>query len=269
MPKRRADGLAGGAREPERPHGQMPALRPHAGHVGNDGRHLVQRGHFMAGQDVGAIGRRRVFAAESKALDEIVDVGEMVVDFPAAQHRKAAHGVPEQLQESAVARTVDAARPDNRDLDAEPRRGRPRPLFPFDFRPLIDVARPERRVLVRRRMLDVAVHAHRTAVHDATHAGARRLLDEVSDRDGVDGSIRLVRQTGLSIERGDVVDDLDALHRPADRRRRRADRRTRMLDGAGQRSEFRSDRRADAGVPCDRAPARAPGGPRAASVRAR
>ncbi len=46
---------------------------------------LVQRRHFPAREDVGAVGRRRVLAAQSKSFDEIVDVGEMVIDFAATR----------------------------------------------------------------------------------------------------------------------------------------------------------------------------------------
>ena len=50
------------------------------------------------------------------------------------------------------------------------RRRLARDPLPFELRLLIDVARPERRILVGRRMLDVAVHADGAAVHDAPHA---------------------------------------------------------------------------------------------------
>ena len=72
---------------------------------------LVQRRHLATGEDVGASGRRRMLAAQSKAFDKIVDVGQMVIDFAAAQCRKAPDRVPEQLQEPSIAWTVDAARP--------------------------------------------------------------------------------------------------------------------------------------------------------------
>ena len=51
----------------------------------------------------------------------------------------------------------------------------------FELGLLIDVAGRERRVLVGRRVLDVAVHADRAAVHDAAHAGGLRELDERAD----------------------------------------------------------------------------------------
>ena len=40
-----------------------------------------------AGEDVGAVGGRRMLAAQPKAFDQIVDVGQMVVDFAAAEGR--------------------------------------------------------------------------------------------------------------------------------------------------------------------------------------
>ena len=62
----------------------------------------------------------RMLAAQPKPLDEIVDVGEMVVDLAAAQHRKpAARDAAKQLQQPAIARAVDAGGPDDRHLDAE------------------------------------------------------------------------------------------------------------------------------------------------------
>ena len=90
--------------------------------------------------------------------------------------------------------------------------GLARQALPFELRLLVDVAGLQRRVLVRRRMLDVAVNADRAAVHDAPHAGARRRLDELADRRGVDCAIRLVRQPGLPVDRGDVIHDVDAGH---------------------------------------------------------
>ena len=63
---------------------------------------------------------------------------------------------------------------------AEPGAGVARQPLAFELGDLIDVARHERRILVGRRMLDVAVDADRAAVHDAADAGARRRLDDVA-----------------------------------------------------------------------------------------
>ena len=67
-------------------------------------------------------GGRRMLAAQPEAFDEIVDVGEMVIDLAAAQHRKAPpRDAAKQLQQPPIAGPVDAARPDDRDLDAAAR----------------------------------------------------------------------------------------------------------------------------------------------------
>ena len=64
-------------------------------------------------------GGRRMLAAQPKAFDQVVDVGEMVVDFAASERRPiAARDAAKQLQQPAIARTVDAGRPRDRDLDA-------------------------------------------------------------------------------------------------------------------------------------------------------
>ena len=98
------------------------------------------------------------------------------------------------------------------ELDAGSRRGLARHALPFELRLLVDVAGPQRRILVGRRMLDVAVHADRAAVHDAPHAGRAGRLDRASPTAvGVDRAIQVVVEAGLPIERGDVVDDVDAV----------------------------------------------------------
>ncbi len=58
-------------------------------------------------------------AAQAEAVDEIVDVGEMVVDLAAAEDVEAApRDAAKQLQQAAIAGPVDAGRPDDDDLDA-------------------------------------------------------------------------------------------------------------------------------------------------------
>ena len=49
---------------------------------------LVQRRHFPAGEDVGPAGGRRHLAAQPEALDQIVDVGQMVEDPAGAEDRR-------------------------------------------------------------------------------------------------------------------------------------------------------------------------------------
>ena len=93
----------------------------------------------------------------------------------------------------------------------------PRDPLAFELRVLVDVAGAERRVLVRRRMLDVSVHADGAAVHDAFRTRPRRGLDDLADRCRVHGAIGRRRDTCLAIDRGDVVDDVDVFERRLDR----------------------------------------------------
>ena len=142
----------------------------------------------------------------------------MIEDAAAAEDHEAAPGdAPEQLQQSPIAGPVNPARPRDDDFNAGPRPRGARDGLPFHLRPLIHVARPERRVLVRRRALDVAVHADRAAMDDAPHAGRRGRFDDRADRFRVDGVIRAFRKSCLPIQRRDVVDDVDGLGRAADR----------------------------------------------------
>ena len=198
-----------------------------------------------------------------KPFDEIVDVGQMVIDVAGCRacEPAAAGDAAKQLQQAAIARTVDAGRPHDRHLDAGARRRLARQPLAFELRLLIDVARPERRVFVRRRMLDVAVDADRAAVHDAADAGARRPLRRAPRPHGVDGAID-ARRRGRPAGRS----------RRCDRRRRRRRRARASACAVAQiagderrcRRSSRSPRR-----PRGRAPARGRRSPRAASARAR
>ena len=117
-----------------------------------------------------------------------------------------------QLQKPAIAGAVDPGRAHDHQLDAAVTRPIAGALLAFELRDLIDVARPERRVLVGRRMLDVAVHANGAAVHDAADAGPRAGVDDRPWRFGVHLSISRLGQARLPVERGDVVDDVHAVH---------------------------------------------------------
>ena len=107
----------------------------------------------------------------------------------------------------------------------------------------------ERRVFVRRRMLDVAVDTDSAAVHDALARRLRRRLDHRADGRRVHRAVLLVAQAGLPVDRGDVVDDVDAARRRAlsDGRPRRspattsiAERRERGARVAGSRTSART-----------------------------
>ena len=85
-----------------------------------------------------------------------------------------------QFQQAPVARPVDAGRSRDRHLDAVlPGRRSGQPLA-LDFRVLIHVPRPERRVFVRRRVLYIAMNADRTAVNHPSNPRSRSGTDQFS-----------------------------------------------------------------------------------------
>ena len=74
-----------------------------------------------------------------------------------------------------------------------------RQLFAFELRLLVHVAGLQGRVFVRRRMLHVAVHADRAAMHDALHARSRRSFDDGAGRDGVHLTVGFLREARLPV----------------------------------------------------------------------
>src|SRR5262249_31914085 len=136
----------------------------------------------------------------------------MVIDFTGTQSRKPAYDAAKQFQQPAIARTVDAARSCDRDLDSELRGGIERSLLALYFRTLVRVTRSQRGILVCRRVLDIAVDSDGAALHHAPDPGAGGLFDELANGDRVDSAVGLERQARLPIDRRDVVNDLDPLH---------------------------------------------------------
>jgi hypothetical protein len=68
-------------------------------------------------------------------------------------------------------------------------------------------------------VFDVAMDADRAAVHHTSDTGARRGLDHGRHRPGIHCAVLVLAKSGLTVDRGDVVDDLDALGRAFDRAR--------------------------------------------------
>ena len=133
----------------------------------------------------------------------------MVEDLAAAKdHEAPSRDASKQLQQAPIAGTVDSGRARNHDLDARSRRCLARHAFAFQLCDLVDVARTERRVLVRGRVLDVPVHAHGAAVDDATGACCCGRLNQRADSSGIDVVIDAIGEARLSIQGGNVVDDV-------------------------------------------------------------
>ena len=133
---------------------------------------LVERRDLAAGQDVGAVGGGGHFAAKPKPLHEVIDVCQMIEDVSGPEHDKSPpRHATKQLEQAAIARSIDAGRPCDRDGEPRARGCLTRDALSFDLGLLINIAGPQRCVFIRGRMLDVAVHAHRAAMH---HPCARR-----------------------------------------------------------------------------------------------
>jgi hypothetical protein len=118
-----------------------------------------------------------------------------------------------ELQEALLERAVDCGRAQADDLQAEfpgPAHG---DLFALELALLIDVVWLDRRLLGRRRMLDMTIDADGRAVHEALNLPACRPLDEVADALDIDLEVHFVRDVRRPIERRHVVDDLDAVER--------------------------------------------------------
>ena len=83
----------------------------------------------------------------------------MVVDLPAAQNGEtAASDAAKQLQQPTITWSVNAGRPDDHDFDTGPCAALTRDTLTFELGDLIDVSRPQRRVLGGGWMLDIPVH---------------------------------------------------------------------------------------------------------------
>src|SRR5262249_28252198 len=115
-----------------------------------------------------------------------------------------------QLQQPAIAGTVNTRRSRDRHFDAQTPSGFAYQVLAFELGDLIDVARLQRRIFARGRTGDVAVDADGAAVDDAACAPARCGLDDLRRPARVDGAVDVVRDARLTVNRRDVVDDLDA-----------------------------------------------------------
>ena len=153
----------------------------------------------------------RVRPAQAEPVHEVVDVGQMVPDVAAAEDDEAApRDAAKELQQPPIAGAVDPGRPHHHELDAGVRGRAPRHALPFELRLLVDVTRAQGRILVGRRVGDVAVDADGAAVDDALDAGRAGGFDQGADRGRVDRAIEAVVESSGAVQRGDVVDDVDA-----------------------------------------------------------
>ena len=167
---------------------------------------VVQRGHFTACQDVRPAGSGRRLAAPAEPLDEIVDVGEVIVDPPAAEDDEpATRDSAEQFQQSPITWPVDARGTRDDDLEACVGGSGSGDRLTLHLGLLVHIAGSKRSILGGRRMLDVPVYTHSAAVHDAFRANGGSSLDDRTHGRRVDRAVSSLRQAGLPVDRSDVI----------------------------------------------------------------
>jgi hypothetical protein len=153
-----------------------------------------------------------------EACDEVVDERQVIKDLAVAENDEApASDAAKKLQQSTIARSVDAGRPRDDDLHAGLARSNSGDVFSFELCLLIDVTRPERRVLICWWMFDVTMDADGAAVHDALRTTGFGRLDDRANRRRIHRAVLLFAKAGLAVDGGDVIDDVDGLGRSLDR----------------------------------------------------
>ena len=104
--ERDADAFAQQPCRPERPHRQMQPRRLHLQLVGNAGHQFVERRVTRSGEHIGPARRCRHFATQPKALDEIVDVGEVIEHLTGAEHREPRRAPGRETSSGSACRRV-------------------------------------------------------------------------------------------------------------------------------------------------------------------
>ena len=108
----------------------------------------------------------------------LVEKAHFTEHLATPEHRKTSAGdAAKHLQEARIARTVDANRPRDHDVEAAGAAVVRGEQLRVELGALIDVPGRERRVLVCRRRLDVAVDAAGAAVDDTPDAGGARRFE--------------------------------------------------------------------------------------------
>ena len=144
-----------------------PGLRLPRDEAGQLGLRHVAR----ARDEEGLAHRLRPLERQQEALEQVVDV-DRVIERPARADDRVppARDRPEELQEARLARPVDRAGPHDRHRQAATAVEVEGQRLGLRLRGLVHVAGRDGRGLVGRRMLDVAVDAHRGGVDEPRQA---------------------------------------------------------------------------------------------------
>ena len=150
--------------------------------------------------------------------EEVIDVREVIKDLAVSKNdESAACHAAKELQQTTIPGPVNTGRSGDDDFHSCLARGFASDVLPFELRLLVNVAGPERRIFVCRRTFDVTMDADGAAVDNPFGATRLRRLDDGTDRGRVHRSILVFTKTGLPVDSGYVVDDVNAVSRPSDR----------------------------------------------------
>src|SRR4051812_44324255 len=208
-PKRTADRFAQRAGRPDRPDRQGDARGGDARLRGDQLPQTIQRRHFVSRQDVGPSRPPGPPRTEKESREKIVDVRQVIEDLARAKNDEpSSRDASKQLQQTAIAGAVNAGGSRDHHFHAGVASGGPGGGLPFELRLLIDVTGPKRRIFICGWMLDITVNADGAAMHDAFRTARLCGFDHRPDRVGIDGPVLLFTETGLTIDGGDVIDDL-------------------------------------------------------------
>ena len=135
---------------------------------------------------------------------------------PLAHHRvPAARDAPEHFQEAGLARSIDGARADDRDVQSVRASELAGHRVGLGLCLLIDVARDNRGVLIRGRILHIAVYTDGGGMDEPANAGQRGGLEEFSRAFNVDFAVVGIRMAGRAVNRGDVHQSVAPLREAA------------------------------------------------------
>ena len=153
--------------------------------------------------------------ASRKPDDQIVDVDKVIVRLPASHHRIPAPRDPlEHLEQPRLAGSVDRAGSNDGDFEAMRPAELARETVGLGFRLLVDIRGCDGRILVRGRILDVAMNADGRGVNEPSNPRRVRGFKKKSRALNIDVAVVRVRMSGSPVDRGDVHDGVTAIDEP-------------------------------------------------------
>ncbi len=158
---------------------------------------------------------------QDEDLRQVVHVNQVIqLAGRAAEHWNHGPGRHlENLEEAPVAGPVDGRRTNHRERQIVPGRELANPQFRLSLGPLVDIAGTERIILVRRRILDMAMHAHGGNMDKALESRVlQRGLGQQARALHVNLAVHLVAQPRLPEGGRHVENDIDTRRRPLDHR---------------------------------------------------